>query len=97
MAKKKIYVWINNSSPEFVLPIAMCEDGHVLAEHACSHKWSVKEDMGLTSNRKHIYYDLHCGEDNWKLEYIEEDNVNIHEGLIEAYRLNQLLGKEAKK
>lgn len=97
--RKKIYIWINQNSPGWVLPYAICEDGNVLAQHTCSHEHFVKFDMGITqdSDRKHDLYDEHCGKDNWELEYIEEKDVLKHEGLTEAFRLNELLTEEAKE
>jgi len=80
-----------------VHPVALCEDGNSLAGHLCSHEGFVKHDMGFTSDWKHEHYDEHCGKDNWELEYIEDEDIEAHEGLQKAIKLNQELPEEESK
>lgn len=72
-----------------VIPLAVAEDGHILASHYCSHKAYVAHDMGITSNWKHDAYNEHYP-DGWELEWIESEDAPNHIGLNEAMRLNSL-------
>jgi len=94
--KKKIYVFCNTlpNDRKWYSMVAICEDGHHLAGHICSHPCFMEHDMGITSDWKHDAYDKHCGKSNWELIVIE-DPVN-DERLTKAYELNQKLGEKAQ-
>lgn len=52
----------------------------------------MRHDLGMDgSTWKHENYNKHFGTGNWELEWVE--NPKTHAGLIEVYRLNQLLVK----
>lgn len=95
MTKKKIYCFNNGGQTGLLLAIAMCEDGHCLAQHACSHEGYMRHDLGMVGTWKHENYNAHCGEGNWELEWV--DNPKKHEGLMRAYELNQQLAEESSK
>lgn len=44
---KKIYCFNNGGSPDWLSAIAICEDGHVLAQHICSHECYMRHDLGM--------------------------------------------------
>lgn len=91
---KKIYCFNNGGMPGLYSILAMCEDGHVLAEHASSNDFYGKHDIGITSNWKHDRYKAHCP-DGYELEWV--DKPKKHDGLMAAYRLNQEYGRIAKE
>lgn len=95
MGKKKIYVFINGGSPGWYSVMALSEDGYYLAGHISSNKGWAKHDIGLTSNWKHDHYD-EAYSDGWELEWVEQDYVKLHEGVMKAYELNQKFGKDGK-
>lgn len=94
--KKKIYCFVNGSSREWHPVLAMCEDGHVLANHASSTVGWARHDIGITSDWKHENYKEHCPE-GYELIWVDEEDVRGHEGIQSAYQLNQELRKAAEK
>lgn len=91
---KKIYCFNNGGMPGLYSIMAICEDGHVLAQHASStNSWGM-HDIGITSDWKHDRYREHCP-DGYELEWVVKPKK--HEGLMAAYKLNQELGKAAKR
>lgn len=84
--KPKIFVFINNCEPEWVVPLAIAEDGTCLASHASSSEAWAWFDIGLTSDRKHDAYNLHYP---GGYELVRVDRPKEHEGLMAAYALNQ--------
>lgn len=85
--RKKIYCFNNGGQPGLLLAVAVCEDGHCLAQHVCSSEGFMPHDLGMVGTWKHDIYNSHCGEGNWELEWVP--NPKEHEGLKEAFRLNQ--------
>jgi|GWRWMinimDraft_5_1066013.scaffolds.fasta_scaffold127137_2 hypothetical protein len=76
---KNIYIVVNDRHHDYLEVIAVCEDGAVVCGHVCSNSEWINHDMGITSTKKHEYYDRHCGVGNWKLEYVP--NIQEHEEL----------------
>lgn len=75
---RKIFVFVNSRSKEFVCPIAVCECGEAIAIHACSSDVFIAHDMGLVGDWKHKEYDAHCGPGQWELEFVEDEKVRSH-------------------
>lgn len=92
--KKKIYCFNNSGHPGLLIAQAICEDGHALAQHCCSHECYMAHDLGLTSSWKHELYDAHCGPGGWELVWIADPATNAE--LDAAYKLNQKLGEAAR-
>ena len=93
---KKIYCFNNGGSPGWYQALAICEDGHVLGQHICSHERFMRHDLGMDgSNWKHENYNAHCGPGNWELEWV--DDPENHEALKKAFDLNVALAVEAAK
>lgn len=87
---KKIFVFVNSGAgTDWQVGMALCEDGHCLAQHVSSSYGFFRHDMGLTSDWKHEYYREHCPEG---YELVEVKETNGHEGIAAAYKLNQELG-----
>lgn len=87
MSKPRVYVWINESAPEWYVGLALGEDGCFLASHVSSSPGWFRHDMGLASTWKHEAYSAHYP-DGYELVEVEGD-PRQHEGLMAAYRLNQ--------
>lgn len=100
MEKKKIYCFIQREGPGSVSVAAMCEDGHVLAEHFSSNVSWAHHDIGITSDWQHDKYSTHCPY-GFELIWIETPEAmrqmtNKAGPLYNAYLKNQELAKEAK-
>ena len=91
----KIYCFNNGGAPGWLQAIAISEDGHILAEHICTHEGYMRMDLGLDGTNKHDYYNAYYGEGQWELEWVEHPMV--HEGLQEAFRLNDILAEESQE
>lgn len=85
----KIYVFINSGrGTDWIVGMAMAEDGTCLAGHVSSHEQWFRHDMGLTSDWKHDHYKEHCPDG---YELIEVEDPRNHEGIQAAYKLNQAM------
>ena len=73
-----------------VIGYALAEDGICIAQHLSSNSDFSKHDMGLHSDWKHKNYNEHYP-DGWELEWIDEENLDNHEGWNAALKLNQEL------
>lgn len=91
---KKIFCFVNSGrDTNWQIVIALCEDGHCLAQHLSSSEGFAKHDIGITSDCKHEKYKEHCPEG---YELIWLDNPESSVDLDAAYEKNQELAtKEA--
>ena len=93
----KIYCFVNSGAEsDWQNVLAMCEDGNVLASHISSSEHYARNDIGITSDRKHDLYKKHCL-DGYKLVWVDWKDVNNHEGIASAYIKNQEIGKLASQ
>lgn len=90
--KHKIFCFNNGGSPGWYNAVAVADDGHCLAQHACSHERFMHHDLGITSEWKHENYNKHFGEGNWELEWVSDPKT--HEGCKLAFALNEKLRPE---
>jgi hypothetical protein len=89
--KKKIYCFINSGKgTDWIIVIALCEDGHCLANHCSSNEYWAQHDIGINSDWKHDNYKKHCP-DGYELIWI--DDASTSKEIDEAYELNQQLAK----
>jgi hypothetical protein len=89
--KRKIYAFINSGKgTDWIIVVALAEDGQCLASHCSSSEGWAKHDIGIGSDWKHDVYNSAFPE-GWELEWV--DNVKGHEGIDKAYKLNQELQK----
>lgn len=95
VVRKKIYCFNNGGTPGMLHAVAMCEDGHVLGQHACSHEAYMRHDLGIVGTWKHENYNKHCGEGKWELEWV--DKPKKHKGLQAAFTLNRHLAALADR
>lgn len=86
---KKIYCFVNSGAgTSSQVVIALCEDGHCLAQHLSSSLSFAQHDIGIDSDWKHDNYKTHCPE-GYELIWI--DNPKESEEISAAYKLNQEL------
>lgn len=78
-----------------VIGYALSEDGKCLASHLSSSVDFSKHDMGLTSNWKHEYYKEY--DQNYELEWIDEDKLDAHPGYISALAKNHARYEQEQK
>ena len=77
----------------------MADDGHVLGSHWCSSAYYVPHDLGVVKESRpdrHEEYAKHFP-DGYEMEFISCSEVKSHEGLLEAFRLNQILAEKAEQ
>ena len=72
-----------------VIGYALADDGHALASHLSSNVGFSQHDMGLTSDWKHDKYKEHFP-DGFELEWIDESDLEHHEGFKKAFELNTI-------
>lgn len=88
----KIYCFSNVVGGGDGIAYAIAEDGVILGSHWCSHECFVPGDLGVTPGSRldrHEDYKKHYP-DGYEMEFVSAADVNTHEGLKEAFRLNQL-------
>lgn len=93
--KHKIYCINNGGSKDcggWWNALAIADDGHILAQHICSHESFMPHDLGITSTWKHENYNAHFGENNWELEWVSDPEK--HEGFLKAVKLYKSLPKK---
>jgi hypothetical protein len=91
--KPKIYAFINSGEgTDWIIVVALADDGHCLASHCSSSEGWAKHDIGIGSDWKHDIYN-EAYPDGWELVWVEHPLT--HEGLLKAYELNQQLQKSA--
>jgi hypothetical protein len=94
----KIYCFSNVVGGGDGIAYAIGNDGTVLGSHWCSHESYVRYDLGVAEGYRedrHETYKEHFP-DGYEMEFIPASEVETHEGLQEAFRLNQLQEKVAK-
>lgn len=86
---QKIFCFINGGrGTDCNIVLAICEDGHCLAQHLSSNEWFARHDIGINSDWKHDKYEEHC-QDGYELVWVD-DPANSDE-LAAAYKKNQEL------
>jgi hypothetical protein len=90
-AVPRIFLFINSGAgTDWVVSMAMAEDGTVLGGHVSSNDSFAHLDIGHTSNAKHGDYLAHYP-GGFEVEWV--DNVHAHAGLMAAYAKNQAMAK----
>jgi hypothetical protein len=80
---------VNGSTPGGdVYAQALAEDGSGLGSHLSSNVDFAKHDIGLTSDWHHDTYREHYP-DGYELEWIDEQDLESHDGWQKAFALNQ--------
>lgn len=88
---RKIFCFINGSSPNWHEVAALSEDGYFLTSHISSSEMWAKHDIGITSDWKHDVYKKHYP-DGYELVWIE--NPRESKELDSAYEnFKKLEGK----
>ena len=92
--KPKIYCFSNVKNGRDGVAYAMAEDGTVLGSHLCSSESFVPHDLGVAEGSRpdrHEEYKKHYPE-GYDMEFIRANDIETHEDLQEAFRLNRLQG-----
>jgi hypothetical protein len=92
----KIYCFSNVVGGGDGIAYAMGDEGTVLGSHLCSHEHYVPGDLGVTEGSRpdrHETYKKHFP-NGYEMEFVSSKDVGTHEGLQEAFRLNQLQAEE---
>jgi hypothetical protein len=86
-----IYGFNNGGSPGWYSAVLLAEDGTGLGGHICSAEGYMPHDLGIlegTRPDRHEEFRMHYP-DGYRMEFIGEDRVRTHEGLLAAYKRNQ--------
>lgn len=68
---KKIFCFVNSGrNTQWQMVVALCEDGHCLAQHCSSSERWAKHDIGINSDWKHDNYKGHCP-DGYELVWLD--------------------------
>ena len=92
----KIYCFSNVVGGGDGIAYALADDGTVLGSHWCSHEGYVKNDLGVNEGSRpdrHETYKEHFPE-GYEMEVVPSADIDNHEGLQEAIRLNQMQADE---
>ena len=93
----KIYCFSNVVGGGDGIAYAIGDDGTILGSHWCSHESYVPHDLGVVEGSRpdrHKTYAEHFP-NGYEMEFVASRNINSHEGLQEAFRLNALQGEKA--
>lgn len=90
----------NGGSECFYHAVAIAEDGTALAGHACSHPGYMPHDLCIIEGStmgKYQAYEAHYP-DGYRAVFVADDEIETHEKLQRAIRLNaELAAKETKQ
>jgi hypothetical protein len=99
MSKPKIYAFSNVVGGGDGIAYAMAEDGTILGSHWCSHEGYVPMDLGVTEGSRpdlHVKYAEHYP-NGYEMEFVPASQARTHEGLTDAFALNQKQAEQAKE
>jgi len=89
-----IYCFANGRGGDWIPCLAIAEDGHVVANHVCSHPDWGKHDLGLTSDWKHEEYFQHYP-NGFVLEWVDNPMPGSNVGFDAALLKNRELKEKA--
>lgn len=74
----RIYCWVNaRNAPNWLVSVAMAEDGTFLASHVSSSDGFARHDMGFRDSLwKHEIYKAHCP-DGFELVWVDDYDVQL--------------------
>ena len=88
-----IYGFNNGGSPGWYSAVAIAEDGTVVGGHLCSAEGYMQHDLGILegtrTDRHEKDYQKHYP-NGYKMEFVPSQEIEGHEKLNEAFRLNQI-------
>ncbi len=90
----KIYAFISQNLGIGLYVVALAEDGRGLTGHCSSDEYFAKQDIGVTTTRKHEIYAEACPE-GFELEWVSDPST--HEGVQKALLANAKLEFERTK
>ena len=94
-----IYGFNNGGSTGWYSAVLVAQDGTGLGSHVCSSEAYMPHDLGVLEGSRpdrHEIFREHYP-NGYKMEFISMSDVLAHEGLTEAYRLNQIMREESEK
>lgn len=91
---KKIFCFINAVNSLGYIPVAIAEDGEVLAEHCSSSEGYAKHDIGIGSTIKHERYKKKYPE-GYELVWLDRDQLETNADFRKACELNAKMAQDA--
>lgn len=99
MSKPKIYCFSGVIDGGDGIAYAMAEDGNILGSHWCSHEGFVSQDLGVIEGcrpDRHEHYAKHYPK-GYEMVFVRANEIDNHDALQKAFKLNQILGEEHAK
>lgn len=90
----KIFCFINSVNSLGHIPVAIAEDGEVLAQHCSSSAGYAKHDIGIGSTIKHDIYKAKYPE-GYELVWLEGDQLQTNTNFRKACELNAKMAQDA--
>lgn len=93
----KIFVFCEpapNWGPTEVYAQSVSEDGVGLGGHLCSCEGWVRHDMGFGDSKWHHEDYIKHYPNGFELVYVEQKDIDTHEGLQKAFELNKQRNQE---
>jgi len=92
-----IYGFNNGGCSDFLSAELIAEDGTHMGGHFCSAEAYMPYDLGVlegTKEDRHVGFRAHYPF-GYRMEFVGKKEILKHAGLLEAYRLNQLMRKDS--
>ena len=86
-----IYGFNNGGSSGWLSAVLIAEDGEGLGGHCCSDEGYMPHDLGVIDGSRpdrHETFQKHYP-DGYRMDFVPYDDVKSHEGLSNAFSLNQ--------
>lgn len=93
-----IYGFNNGGGGGLMMAQLIAEDGTELGGHACSSEGFMLRDLGIlkgTRDDRHETFKKHCP-DGYRMDFVSYDEVDEHEALQKAFKLNKENNPKAK-
>lgn len=85
---RKLYLFVNGNSPEWLDCLSLTDDGHILGNHICSHMGYMMQDLHDRKDRLEKIKEHFKGEE-YEVIILSYDECDKHEGFKEALKLAQ--------
>ena len=94
-----IYGFNNGGNPGWFHAVLIAEDGTGLGSHICSSEAYMRHDLGILEGTRPDRHETFKGHypDGYRMHFVETSDIDGHEKLNEAFRLNQEQGMAAQE
>lgn len=85
-----IYGFNNGGRPGWYDAVLLAQDGTYLGGHICSHEGYMEHDLGILDGSREDRHEKfrEYYPEGYRMDFIGQENVLSHPGLMKAYQLN---------